>query len=161
MFYQFKKHIRYITLRSYLGYDDDMLSLVPNDTSHPDNDLMISYARKVFTLAKLGGKALREDFNEVQLLSIVMPYAQSFDTYNFSDHNRYSYRISQQRPDFYAYIVEIASYFGRNTLRKVANLVCEYFAQESCKATAEAKRKFACALYVRVLHDYPYNLSIA
>ena len=146
-FSQFKKHIRYITLRSYLGYDDDMLSLVPNDTSHPDNDLMISYARKVFTLAKLGGKALREDFNEVQLLSIVMPYAQSFDTYNFSDHNRYSYRISQQRPDFYAYIVEIASYFGRNTLRKVANLVCEYFAQESCKATAEAKRKFACALY--------------
>lgn len=146
-FSQFKEHIRYITLRSYLGYDDDMLSLVPDDNSHQDNGLMISYVRKVFTLAKMGGKAKRGDKDEAQFLGVVTPYMQSFDAYKFSDHNRYSYRISQQRSDFYVYIVEVASYFGEKTIQKIAELAIEYFAKESCKATAEAKRKFACALY--------------
>lgn len=158
-FSQFKKHIRYITLRSYLGYDDDMLSLVPDDNSHQDNGLMISYVRKVFTLAKLGGKAKRGDKDEAQLLGVVVPYMQSFDAYKLSDHNRYSYRISQQRSDFYVYIVEVASYFGEKTLLKIAEQACEYFAKESCKATAEAKRKFACALYEYGLHkDYVSDL---
>lgn len=146
-FSQFNKHIRYITLRSYLGYDDDLLSLVPDDNSHQDNGLMISYLRKVFTLAKLGGKAKRGDKDEAQLLGVAMPYMQSFDAYKFSDYNRYSYRISQQRSDFYVYIVEVASCFGEKTLLKIAKQACEYFAKESCKATAESKRKFACALY--------------
>ena len=146
-FSQFKKHIRYITLRSYLGYDDDLLSLVPDDNSHQDNGLMISYLRKVFTLAKLGGKAKRGDKDEAQLLGVAMPYMQSFDAYKFSDYNRYSYRISQQRSDFYVYIVEVASCFGEKTVLKIAKQACEYFAKESCKATAESKRKFACALY--------------
>lgn len=146
-FSQFNKHIRYITLRSYLGYDDDLLSLVPDDNSHQDNGLMISYLRKLFTLAKLGGKAKRGDKDEAQLLGVAMPYMQSFDAYKFSDYNRYSYRISQQRSDFYVYIVEVASCFGEKTLLKIAKQACEYFAKESCKATAESKRKFACALY--------------
>lgn len=146
-FSQFKGHIKYITLRSYLGYDDDLLSLVPDDNSHQDNELMISYVRKVLTLAKLEGKAKRGDKEETQLLGVAMPYMQCFDAYSFSNHNRYSYRISQQRSDFYEYIVEVASYFGEKTLLKIAKQACEYFAKESCKATAESKRKFACALY--------------
>lgn len=146
-FSQFKKHIRYISLRSYLGYDDDMFSLVPDDNSHQDNGLMISYVRKVFTLAKLEGNAKRGDKDESQLLGVVVPYMQSFDAHKFSDHNRYSYRISQQRSDFYEYIVEVASCFGHTTLKKIAEQADEYFAKESCKASAEAKRKFACALY--------------
>ena len=158
-FSQFKKHIQYITLRSYLGYDDDMLSLVPDDNSHQDNGLIISYVRKVFTLAKLGGKAKRGNKDEAQLLGVVVPYMQSFDAYKLSDHNRYSYRISKQRSDFYVYIVEVASYFGNNTLLKIAEQACGYFAKESCKATAEAKRKFACALYKYGLDkDYVSNL---
>ena len=158
-FFQFKKHIRYISLRSYLGYNDDMLSLVPDDNSHQDNGLMISYVRKILTLAKLEGNAKRGDKDETQLLGIVVPYMQSFDAYKFSDHNRYSYRISQQRSDFYAYIVEVASYFGHTTLQKIAEQAYEYFAKEGCKATAEAKRKFACALYEYGLNkDYVSDL---
>ena len=80
-------------------------------------------------------------------MGVAMPYMQSFDAYKFSDHNRYSYRISQQRSDFYVYIVEVASCFGEKTVLKIAKQACEYFAKESCKATAESKRKFACALY--------------
>lgn len=54
-------HLRYEELRSYCGYDDNVMELVPTDISKADNALMEDYARKLICLAKIKGNARRRN----------------------------------------------------------------------------------------------------
>src|SRR5574344_543615 len=140
-------HIYYVKLRARLGIKDEMLSLVPNDKSHEDNDLMVNYARRLFTIAQMAGKA-QEGTKDSSFLSMVKVCISQFDYYkNPVPHNRYSYTLSQQRGDYYEFIVESAKCFGVAMLDTVAKEFESYFSQGTCKAEAEYKRQAILELY--------------
>ena len=83
--------------------------IVPDNPQKKHSDLMVMYARKVFYLAQLSGKASHETQSDVEFLSLIKPYMSFFDGLSFSNYNRYSYTISEQRGDFYEFIVDMVS----------------------------------------------------
>lgn len=58
-FNTFNPYIFFVKSRAHLGFKDRITDLVPDDLSHEDNYLMVSYARQVFSLAQLTGRAKR------------------------------------------------------------------------------------------------------
>ena len=146
-FSKLENHIKYIFLRAYCGLLDKMNVVVPDNPQKKDSDLMVMYARRVFYLAQLAGRASREPQSDLEFLGLIKPYMSFFDNLSFSDHNRYSYTILEQRGDFYEFIVKSSAYYGKETVRKVAGLAKEYFATPTCKARTDDIRKFVLALY--------------
>lgn len=152
-FSKLENHIKYIFLRAYCGFFDNMNDIAPNNPQKEYSDLMVMYARKVFYLAQLAGKASREPQSDVEFLSLIKPYMSFFDGLSFRDYNKYSYTISEQRGDFYEFIVNVATCYSKETVEKVASLANEYFSTPTCKARTDAKRKFVLALYNKDINN--------
>lgn len=141
-------HIFYVKTRAKYGVIDEMTSLVPHNPDHEDNDLMENFARRVFSIAQMAGMALAgvTDAGFLKLVTLSLGY---FDTLEppLSQHNRYAYPISQQRKDFYEFVVKMASDFGKGMIDKVAEAFEQYFSEPSCRADGASQRKAIMALY--------------
>ena len=145
-------HIFYVKTRARLGIQDKIIDLVPEDRSHEDNDLMVSYARRLFSIAQMAGKA-QAGVKESSFLPFVKFCIGSFDAYtNPIPHNRYSYTLSEQRADFYEFIIESAKSFGDKMVDAVAKEFGAYFSDASCGADAKSRRAAVMALF-RVGYD--------
>lgn len=143
-----KPHIFYVKTRAKYGVLDKMTSLVPDNPDHEDNDLMVNYARRVFSIAQMAGEALVgvTDAGFLKLVSLSLGY---FDTLEppLAQHNRYAYPISQQRKDFYEFVVEMAADFGGEMIDKVAQAFEHYFSESSCRADGASQRMAIMALF--------------
>ena len=140
-------HIFYISARAKLGYDDEMLKLVPDDNSKPENRLMVSYARRVFSIAQMTGKAFTGQY-DTSYLSHVKYTIRSYDALlNPTHHDLYAYQLSKHRGDFYEFVVDSAKVFGDSMLSDMAKAFAEYFAEATCRANAHSQRKAILALY--------------
>ena len=140
-------HIFYISVRAKLGYDDEMLKLVPDDNSKPENRLMVSYARRVFTIAQMTGKAFTGQY-DTSYLSHVKYSIRSYDALlNPTHHDLYAYQLSKHRGDFYEFVVDSSKVFGDSLLGDVAKAFAEYFAEATCQADAHSQRKAIMAFY--------------
>lgn len=140
-------HVFYISTRAQLGYEDDMLKLIPDDTSDPDNGLMVSYARRVFTIAQMTGRALAGT-NDMSFLSQVKFSIRSYDTIlNPTPYNRYAYQISKQRGDFYEFVVDSSKCFGESMMNDVAKAFEAYFEDATCRADTNSHRKVIMAFF--------------
>lgn len=151
-------HIFYVRTRARLGILDKMIDLVPNDNSHEDNDLMVIYARRVFTIAQMAGRA-QAGVKDPTFLSQVKFCIRSFDGMrNPVPHNRFSYTLSEQRADFYEYVIESAKCFGDDMVDTVAKEFLSYFSEGSCQADAESRRAVILSLY-RVGYDIDWCME--
>lgn len=140
-------HIFYVRTRARLGIQDKMIDLVPDDKTHEDNDLMVIYARRVFTIAQMAGKA-QAGVKDPSFMSQVKFCIRSFDGMrNPVPHNRYSYTLSEQRADFYEFVIESARSFGPSMVDAVANEFISYFSEGSCQADADSRRSVILSLY--------------
>ena len=129
-----------------------MIDLVPNDKTHEDNELMVTYARRVFTIAQMAGRAMAGVIDP-SFLSQVKFCIRSFDGMrNPVPHNRFSYTISEQRADFYEYVIDSAKCFGDEMVDAVAKEFLSFFSEGSCQADADSRRTVALSLY-RVGYD--------
>ena len=146
-FKDLRAHIVYVKLRAAYGFDDNITDLVPNNTSDTDNVLMEQFARRVFYLAKLCGKALNGQYVITELTGLYDGYLSYFDNISFTSRNKYAYTIRSQRADFYAYMVEVASQCGKNVLATLSDKMENYFSKASCQADSYSKRKALLALY--------------
>ena len=145
-------HIYFVQTRARFGIEDKMMELVPDDKAHQDNEMMVIYARRVFAIAQMAGKA-QAGVIDSSFMSQVKFCIRSFDAaVNPVPYNRYSYTISEQRSDFYEFIVELAKYFGHEMIGAIAKEFEMYFSGDSCKANAHSKRVTIIALY-RVGYD--------
>lgn len=145
-------HIFYVKTRARLGIQDSITDLVPDDKTHEDNDLMVSYARRLFSIAQMAGKA-QAGVRESSFLPLVKFCIRSFDAYITPiPHNRYSYTHSEQRADFYEFLIESAKSFGDKMVDTVAKEFESYFSEGSCGADAKSKRKAVMTLF-RVGYD--------
>lgn len=140
-------HIFYISARAKLGYDDEMLKLVPDDNSKPENRLMVSYARRVFSIAQMTGKAFTGQYDTSYLSHIKHTIRSYDDLLNPTLHDLYAYQLSKHRGDFYEFVVDSARVFGDSMLSDVAKAFAEYFAEATCRADAHSQRKTIMALY--------------
>lgn len=140
-------HIFYISVRAKLGYDDEMLKLVPDDNSKPENRLMVSYARRVFTIAQMTGRAFMGQY-DTSYLSHVKYSIRSYDALlNPTLHDLYAYQLSKHRGDFYEFVVDSAKVFGDSMLSDVAKAFADFFAEATCGADAHSQRKAIMAFY--------------
>ncbi len=140
-------HIFYVKTRARLGFRNEMLELVPDDNSKEDNALMVKYARRVFSIANMAGKAMRGD-KDPSFLSLVSSSIRFFDTLNSPvSRNQFSYPISQQRADFYRFVIDSAKAFGKEMLSNVAKTFEQYYNESTCKADSDSKRKTILALF--------------
>lgn len=140
-------HIFYISTRAKLGYDDEMLKLVPDDNSDPDNGLMVSYARRVFTIAQMMGRAFSGHY-DTSFLPHVKYSIRSYDAFlNPTPYNKYAYQLSNHRGDFYVFVVDSAKAFGDSMLGDVAKAFADYFAEAKCRADVNSKRKAIMSLF--------------
>ena len=140
-------HIFYISVRAKLGYDDEILKLVPDDNSKSENGLMVIYARRVFTIAQMTGRAFTGQ-HDTSFLSLVKYSIRSYDALlNLTLHNLYAYQLSKHRGDFYEFVVDSAKVFGDSMLSDVAKAFAEYFAEATCRADAHSQRKAIMAFY--------------
>ena len=140
-------HIFYISVRAKLGYDDEMLKLVPDDNSKPENRLMVSYARRVFTIAQMTGRAFMGQY-DTSYLSHVKYSIRSYDALlNPTLHDLYAYQLSKHRGDFYEFVVDSAKVFGDSMLSDVAKAFAVFFAEATCGADAHSQRKAIMAFY--------------
>lgn len=146
-FASFNTHICYIRLRAYMGQNDSLSSLAPDDFSREDNQLMVYYARRVFSLARFDGWAQAGEKKEKEFLSEVDAYFQSFDNLPHMGRNLFSYTISCHRKVFYEYMVDVAAMFGEATITDFANRFKTYCASRYCKANADSKRGVIMALF--------------
>lgn len=140
-------HIYYVKIRAWLGIQDKIIDLVPDDKTHEDNDLMVNYARRLFSIAQMAGKA-QTGVKDTSFLPLVKFCIRSFDAYtNPIPHNRYSYTLSEQRADFYEFVVESAKSFGDKVVDAVAKEFEAYFSDGSCGADAKSKRAVVMSLF--------------
>ena len=146
-FTTFDAHNAYVGLRAYLGYDDNLKTLVPDDNRREDNQLMVYYARRVFSLARFAGLARAGKGNPSEFLSELKGYLESFDNLPRWGSNLFSYTISTQRKDFYEYVVDVAALYGESTMSEFAVRFNDYLSSRYCKADAESRRQVVMALY--------------
>lgn len=140
-------HIFYVKTRARLGIQDKIIDLVPEDRSHEDNDLMVSYARRLFSIAQMAGKA-HAGVKDTSFLPLVKFCIRSFDAYaNPIPHNRYSYTLLEQRADFYEFLIESAKSFSDKMVDAVAKEFENYFGEGSCGADAKSMRAAVMALF--------------
>lgn len=145
-------HLFFVMTRARLGNCDEMSELVPEDVSHLDNKLMINYARRVFSIAQMAGRAQADIFDS-SFISLVRYSIRAYDSFlNPVPYNKFSYTLSQQRGDFYDYVVKVAKYYGDSIVSEVANEFTQYFADSSCRADSISKRMAIMALY-RIGYD--------
>lgn len=144
-FEQLRLRIRYVELRSMLGYEDNMTELVP-DGKQLSEQMETSYLRKVYTLAQLRGKAYLPNQTDIEFLQLVRPYILSFDQL-VRDNELEAYTINEQRGDFYEYLVKVASAYGQETVKKVGSIINEIYRSSRWKAEEKTIRKMAIALY--------------
>lgn len=141
-------HCCYVRLRSYLGQDDDVEKLVPEDHRHEDNSLMVKYARRLFSLAKFAGQAQAGKLNtSVTFLSEVKGALEFFDNLPHMGSNLFSYTIQTHRKDFYEYLAEVAAMYGDDTRDKFAALFQDYCSSRYCQANPESVRQVILTLY--------------
>lgn len=146
-FHTLSPFIFYVKTRAQLGYSDEMITLVPDDSSHADNAVMVNYARRVFKIAQMTGMAM-SGVKDVSFLSHVNYCIRNYDSLlNPVPHNKFSYTLSQQRADFYEYAIDSAQVFGEEILGKLAETFERYFSESTCRADAEAQRKAILAFY--------------
>lgn len=138
-----KPHVFYVKTRAKYGGIDKMTTLVPDNLDHEDNDLMVNFARRVFSIAQMSGM---KDAGFLQLVTLSLGY---FDTLEppLSQHNRYAYPISQQRKDFYEFVVKMATDFGEDMIDKVAQAFEHYFSEPSCCADGASQRMAIMTLF--------------
>lgn len=145
-------HIYYVRTRARLGIQDKMIDLVPNDKTLEDNELMVIYARRIFTIAQMAGRA-QAGVKDPSFMSQVKFCIRSFDGMrNPVPYNRFSYTISEQRADFYEYVIESAKCFDDEMVDAVAKEFLSYFSEGSCQADADSRRAVILSLY-RVGYD--------
>ena len=139
--------IFYVKIRAKFGLRDEMTWLVPDDKTHQDNEMMVGYARRVFCIAQMTGRALAgvKDASFLQLATFCIKF---YDTIvSPVPYHRYKYVLSQQRGDFYQYVVECAKVYGHDMLIKIAKVFEIFFAEPSCRADSESRRDAIKALY--------------
>lgn len=140
-------HIFYVKTRARLGIQDKIIDLVPNDKTHEDNELMVTYARRVFTIAQMAGRA-QTGVKDPSFLSQVKFCIRSFDGMrNPVPYNRFSYTISEQRADFYEFVIDTAKCFGDEMVDAVAKVFVSYFDEGSCQADANSRRIVILTLF--------------
>lgn len=143
-----KPHIFFVKTRAKYGVIDKMTSLVPDNPDHEDNDLMVSFARRVFSIAQMAGKALA-GVTDVSFLKLVTLSLGYFDLLEppLSQHNKYAYPITQQRKDFYEFVVKMAADFGEDVIDKVARAFEHYFSEPCCRADGASQRTAIMSLF--------------
>lgn len=140
-------HIFYVKTRARLGIQDKIIDLVPEDKAHDDNDLMVNYARTLFSIAQMAGKA-QAGVKDATFLPLAKFSIKSFDAYaNPIPHNRYSYTLSEQRADYYEFIVESAKSFGDTMVDLVAKEFDAYFSDNSSGADTKSRRATVMSLF--------------
>ena len=140
-------HIFYVMTRARLRFHDDIRKLVPEDTTHGDNYLMVNYARRVFTIAQMTGRAQAGDV-DATFLSQVKYSIREYDSMQSPiPRNKYRYTLSQQRGDFYEYVVKAARCFGKSMIADVASEFNSYFTEDTCRANPDSRRLAIMALY--------------
>lgn len=140
-------HIIYVVLCAFLGYDVNLKDLAPDDNRRDDNQLMVYYARRVFSLARFAGLARAGKGNPYEFLAELKGYLESFDNLPRWGSNLFSYAISTQRKDFYEHVADVAALFGESTLQEFASRFNEYLNSPCCKADSESRRQVVMALY--------------
>lgn len=143
-FAELKDRIRYVELRAQSGYDDSISELVPDDGGY--SGLMVSYLRKVYTLAKYKGKATQPGQSSVELMQLVRYYLTSFDSL-VRNYETDAYSINEQRADFYAYLVKVVSAYGIEEVRQVGTVVQDLYKSGKWKAEEKAIRMIVRSLY--------------
>lgn len=145
-FSTFDAHICYARLRAYLGHKDQMSTLVPENSSREDNQLMVYYARRVFSLARFAGRVQAGQNDDKEYMSVVDDYLRSFDNLPHFGSNIFSYTISCHRKAFYEYMLDVAALYGEVTVTKFANKFQDYCESRYCKADADSRRAVVLAL---------------
>ena len=146
-FTTFDAHNAYVGLLAFLGYEVDLKKLVPDDNRREENQLMVYYARRVFSLARFAGLARAGRGNSSEFLSELKGYLESFDNLPSWNSNRFAFSISRQRKDFYEYVVDVAALYGDSTLKEFAARFDKYLSSRYCKADAESRRQVVMSLY--------------
>jgi len=146
-FSDLKSLIEYITLRAFVGYPNRIEPFSTNSGSENSYELVINFIQKVLYLAQLNGRALAGDKKDLEFISYANGYLESFDSIPHYSRNRYSYKISILRGNFYEYIVSVATSFGKESVKKLAKIVNEYFQSTNCKADAKSRRMIIMALF--------------
>lgn len=140
--------IFYVKSRAACGLNDSIIKLVPDNQESKDNDLMVNYARRVFSIAQMSGKA-KTGIKDSGFLPLITNSLRYFDALEgpMPNHNRYAYTIAQQRKDFYEYVIMMAKDFGYDMIAKVANSFDKYFSENNCKADGTARRNVVLTLF--------------
>ena len=145
-FSRYDQRIRYVELRTYLGNDDDLHELVPNSSSTEEHTLK-EYERMIYHLAQLRGKAHREGQTDAEFLSNIKSYMKFFEVHQDMTVDYYAYMYGQQRGDFNAYMVLVASAYGKETVRKMHAIVDALWTSGDLMAKSGDLRKLAMDLY--------------
>lgn len=139
--------IFYVKTRARLGYNDSLTELAPDNLDHQDNELMVNYARRVFCIAQMTGRAIRGDI-DAGYITYVKAAIKTFDNFiSPTSHNRYGYTLSRQRGDFYEFVVKMTKEFGLEKLGQLAYIFEDYFSDEDCGADSAARRNTILAFF--------------
>lgn len=146
-FDRLRERIFYVDLSSALGDDFNLSELIPDNDKDIDSPLLNCYVRMVLHLAEMRGKARRGNANSVEFLSLAKPYLSFCDSIPFNSNNRYSFAITQQRTDFYKFLVSVVSHFDSRAKDAFLSTVTDYFGSNRCRAISRAKRTLVTELF--------------
>lgn len=139
-FDRLQERILYIELASATGMPIEISKLIADNENDVDSPLLNDYVRMVMHLAELKGKAWSGIYDTTDIIPLAKHYLSFCDNIPFNSHNRYSYAITQQRSDYYRFLVSVVSCFDKKTKDKFIDITSEYFQSKDCKASADAKR---------------------
>lgn len=145
-FNRYEQRIRYVELRTYLGYDDDLQVLAPNSNS-TEEYVLKQYERMIYHLAQLRGKAHRVGQTDAEFLSKIKPYMKFFEVYLNMNSDYYAYMYGQQRGDFNEYMVRVASEYGKETVQKMHAIVDAQWTSGNMTMKSGDLRKLVMDLY--------------
>lgn len=146
-FSRLRDRILYVDLSTALGYKLNLAELIPENEKDVDSPLLNTYIKMVLHLAQLRGETRKGNANSAELLYLAKPYLSFCDAIPFNSRNRYSYAITQQRSDFYKFMVSVFSHFNNKTREAFVDIVSDYFNSKSCKAIPRAKRALVLELF--------------
>lgn len=146
-FDRLRQRIRYVELRSRLGYEDVVSELVSKEPIQTKEELLLNYLRMVYKVAQWNGGAGRDKSKGVEFIQVVKPYLLFFDGCVGNNHDMNAYNIEKQRGDFYEYIAETAARFSIDIVRKVGYTVQELYGSDYWRARAGEVRQIVRALF--------------
>lgn len=146
-FERLQERIIYVELASALGMTIDISQLIPDNEKDVDSPLLNDYVRMVMHLAELKGKTWSGKPDTTDIISLTKHYLSFCDSIPFNSNNRYAYAITQQRADYYSFLVSVVSCFDKKTKDKFIDIVTEYFHSKECKANALSKRSLVLEWY--------------